>query len=592
MSKVPSLTFGALLKRYRLEAGLTQEELAERAALSTNAVSALERGARQVPRKETVALLADALKLSEQERAILEAAARRLRGSMTGPPASPLGLASTAAASAGALTPLVGRTHEVALLERHLSGAAPPALFFTGEPGIGKTRLLHEAALRADDQGWRVLQGGCHSRGGQEPYAPLPGVLERALSQLALAECRKALDGCAWLVRLLPELTELVPAPAWPLLPEQERRLLFAAVGRFLSNIAGPRGTLLVLDDLQWAGADAFDLLASLLQDMPGKPVRLVGAYRSTEVRAQDALHAFLADLAAAGRATQLELDPLSPQEAGELLNTLLEVEETDAAALAHQVLRRSSGVPFFLVSYARDAQTGSLDRSAAGVVPWDVAQSTRQRIAALPEAARELLGIAAVIGDVAPSKLLIALAAQPEKETLAALEAACQAGLLEEEGEDGYALTHNLIREVTLAELGAARRKLLHRRVAEILEQSPGDPPIERLAYHYTRAGEPEKAVVYLEQAADHAQAVYASAKAEGYYREVISQLESLARAPEAARIREKLGKLLSDSARYEEAIGVLERAAASYRAAGDQEALRRVSAEIAQVHTRRGTE
>lgn len=76
MSTHPSPGFGSLLRRYRRAAGLTQEELAERAGLGRATIDALERGTRQTPRKETIALLAEALALKESERVLLEATAR------------------------------------------------------------------------------------------------------------------------------------------------------------------------------------------------------------------------------------------------------------------------------------------------------------------------------------------------------------------------------------------------------------------------------------------------------------------------------------------------------------------------------------
>jgi len=79
MGSLPPTTFASLLRRYRQAAGLTQEELAERARLSIQAIGALERGDRQSPRKETIALLAEALALTEPERAAFEAAARQQR---------------------------------------------------------------------------------------------------------------------------------------------------------------------------------------------------------------------------------------------------------------------------------------------------------------------------------------------------------------------------------------------------------------------------------------------------------------------------------------------------------------------------------
>src|SRR5207245_7927422 len=91
---------------------------------------------------------------------------------------------------------------------------------------------------------------------------------ERYIQGQTPLRLRADLRGCAWLVRLLPELAEgpIEPLPGWTLAPEHERRLMFKAVQRFLANVAGPAGTLLVLDDLQWAGADALDLLATLVR--------------------------------------------------------------------------------------------------------------------------------------------------------------------------------------------------------------------------------------------------------------------------------------------------------------------------------------
>ena len=96
-------------------------------------------------------------------------------------------------------------------------------MVLAGEPGIGKTRLLREASSRGGTQGWSVLEGGCHRRSGQEPYAPLLTALARSLRSQSVAQLRRLLEGCAWLVRLLPELAEssLVPVPQWSCPPRR-----------------------------------------------------------------------------------------------------------------------------------------------------------------------------------------------------------------------------------------------------------------------------------------------------------------------------------------------------------------------------------
>src|ERR671939_1219290 len=115
--------FGAVLKRYRQAAGLTQEALAGQAGLSMRTISDLERGLKTRPHPDTVARLAAALRLAPAEQAALLAARQGTVPATTGP----------------ALPPFVGRSRELALLEQHLAGAGPPLLLLSGEPGIGKS---------------------------------------------------------------------------------------------------------------------------------------------------------------------------------------------------------------------------------------------------------------------------------------------------------------------------------------------------------------------------------------------------------------------------------------------------------------------
>lgn len=620
MTSVNPLTFASLLRRSRRAAGLTQFELATRAGIGVDTVSALERGVRQTPHTETVALLADALQLAPADRAFFEATARGhavthvpLGSDPTQQPPVILGAKRQA--------PLVGRAHELAVLERHLTRQAPPLLMLAGEPGIGKSRLLAEAARRAHDSGWTILAGGCHRKSGQEPYTPVLDALAEHLASLPQAQARVMLEGCGWLVRLLPELVETVrvPTPTWTLPPEQERRLMFNAVARYVANVSGPAGTLLLLDDLQWAGADALDLLASLLRtprDRSGHAVRVIGAYRDTEVRADDLLAVLLADLARERLSTHETLPPLTSAEAVDLFETLLsdgmsdhlETAEPQAirasipAARREEALRRAEGVPFYLVSsvqalLAETATGDGIDAAlapaapGAGRIPWSVAQSIRVRVAALSTPARALLGAAAVVGSALPTTLLVLVTAQPEAEILAALEEACARGLLVERGSH-YEFAHDLIRDVVLAALSAARRQALHRRVAEALEQLPAlerGRRVAELADHLLEAGEVVRALPYVLQAGDQAEAVYAHAEAEGHYRAAVELARDVDEPACEAEALEKLGKsvlLLG----HGDAATALERALRAYQALSDQNGELRALAALLDNQHRRG--
>jgi predicted ATPase/Tfp pilus assembly protein PilF/DNA-binding XRE family transcriptional regulator len=161
-------TFAALLRRYRVAAGLTQEELAERANLSVRGVSDLERGLRTVPRRETVHLLATALALSPDRRAELDAAIDRRRGpAMQGTilslPAEP--------------NPLIGREQEEARAIHLLRWEGVRLLTLTGPGGVGKTRLaLRVARSLAEDFADAVT------------FVPLAPIGEPALVPASLAQ--------------------------------------------------------------------------------------------------------------------------------------------------------------------------------------------------------------------------------------------------------------------------------------------------------------------------------------------------------------------------------------------------------------------
>src|SRR5215470_1335663 len=301
-------TCGQLLQRYRVLAGLTQEELAERAGYSGNYIGKLEQDQRELP-AAAADRLAAVLGLADQDRAALRAARERRQGSRELPARL-----------------LAGRDAEMAQIRQLLAGAGPPVLLLAGEPGMGKTRLLEEAASRAAGGGWGVARGGCLRR-AHDAYAPLSGALEDALARLPTGQRAEALRQAGRVDLLLPELAPPGgPGPAEGgaaagIQPEQQRRLLVSSAGRLVRAVAGPAGTLLILDDLHWAGPDAVDLLAALLAAAGSPPLRVIGAYRDSETSAR--LDEFAADLARASRVRVLPLGPLTDADAGRLLRQL-----------------------------------------------------------------------------------------------------------------------------------------------------------------------------------------------------------------------------------------------------------------------------
>lgn len=600
MEQSAPVSIGEVLRRYRMEAGLTQEALADRAGVSARAVRAIEGGTRQTPRKETLSLLAEALGLSPTERARLEAMAQQRRATLARVGAVP-------PLRVQERRPLVGREGELAALDAFLSSSAPPCLFLAGEPGIGKTRLLEEGLARASALDWTVIAGGCQRRSALEPYAPCADALAHFIAPRSPERLRRDLQGCGWLVRLLPELADLaaLPTPAWTMASDQERRLMFAAVARFLENVGGHSGTLLVLDDLQWAGADALDLIGFLVRGAGDYRVRVLGAYRDTEVTQGDPLLLLLGDLARVRSVVVAPLAALVPEAAERLLADALgegaAPDQGAPAALAgtvstdagitRQILARAGGVPYYILSCAQEAsQSGPSASPEALAVPWSVATSIQQRIALLAPPAEEVLTVAAIAEGALSRPVLLAVLAEQSvsrKVAIPAVEATVRARLLRETEEGAYRFVHDLIRETVAATLSGARRMTVHSQVAEVLERQPdADRNAAKIAWHFAQGNDLARALPYALRAADQAEAVYAYGEAEAHCRDAIAWARALGDQECEAEALEKLADALFRLARFNEVGECLAQAAAIYRALRLWDRLAWVTTLLARAH------
>lgn len=428
-------------------------------------------------------------------------------------------------------------------------------------------------------EGYTVLAGGGQRRSGLQPYAPLLDTLCRSLRSLSAAQLRASVAGCGWLARLLPELVELanVPLPAGTIPPEQERRLVFAAVARYLANIAGSAGMLLLLDDLRWASPDGLDLLASLIQRADGTGARVIGAYRDTEVGQDHPLARLLAEQALI---EQLFLAPLEEAAALALLGQLLprDLEGQEVHAVRRRIVERAGGVPFFLVSCVHGLSLGDQGES----VPWTVTQSIRQRVAALCPSAQEVLQAAAILGRVIRRSILVELVSLDEREVMLGLDEAGSAGLLLPEGRATYCFAHDVIREVIEATLDLGVCLLLHRKAAEALERLPERERSRRaaeLAWHFQEGDEPARVLRYAVLAGDQTELLFAHRKAERHYRQTLELARTGFDPLCEAEAAEKLGRVLNAGGHRSEARVVLADALQAYRILGDLEGEARVA-------------
>ena len=468
------------------------------------------------------------------------------------PPAARKSLATAASAAeievpaelaAAAAGPLVGREAEMAQLQRWYQ--APPSservMLLTGDPGIGKTRLLAETSVRAFASGAIVLAG----RAPEEtlvPYQPFLEALGHYVSRAPLEELRSvAREYGAELGRLIPELRRRVPELPQPDPgdPETDRYRLFEAVAGLLAEISSAVPVLIVLDDLQWADRPTLLLLRHLARSPHNTRVSIMGAYRDVD-QWSEGFDAALAGLRRERLMVQLDVGGLGEAETMELVR--LRVGGTASLELMQALYRETEGNPFFIEeivrhlsdSGVRSAEAGARDLERVGL-PDDIRDVISRRLERLAPGSIEWLRVAAVIGRDFDAALLERVLGFDEDRFLAALEDALDAGLVAEApGDPGrYSFAHALIRETLYEGMSSARRVRLHRRVGVALESGPAHPDesqIGALALHFTRAAEPEdaeRAIRYGLQAGEQATVMLANEEAAAHYARALEVLD-----------------------------------------------------------------
>ena len=425
--------------------------------------------------------------------------------------------------SSRTLSPLVGRAAELDRLSAELDVVrqGPGRLVaVTGEPGIGKTRMVQEFLPICRAQGCVTFGAAAqpytrvtgqrtgldiiHSYFGLERADAPPAVRQKigAAMRALDAELAPHVPGVLWQLGSLED-----GDPFWRLDAATRRQRAFEANFQLIAAEARRQPFVLVIENLQWVDFDAEDSLKLLAKGLTPFTLVLV-TYRPEY---DDSW------LRRAG-GTRVHLDPLGPGIAADLLDALLGLAP-ELTPVKRVLAERTGGNPFFLEESVRDLVQGGvlsgergryrLDRPVTGIhVPSTVRSVLEARIDRLATEDKRVLHCAAVIGEQVPSGLLEAVTELPGEETRAALRRLRDAEFLEEQAlfpEPAYAFRHSLTHDVAYGSLLHERRRALHAKVLAALERLHQDAPdevIEALAHHAALAEQWEQVVRYARQA------------------------------------------------------------------------------------------
>ena len=483
-------------------------------------------------------------------------------------------------------TPLVGREDVLEKLARGLAMARSGqggAWLLSGEPGIGKSRLLQEFV--AGLEGRATPLGVCgHEAERGLPYGPLVEALwpyMRTLAQLPNLEPPQRAE----LARLLPELrsagsatspsvADRSPMEPTPPAPGQEQVRLFQALVAAMLGLATRNPPLvLCLDDLHWADAATLTWLSYFVRQIKHAAVMILGAYRPEE---SSPLTPLRTELRRQGVGHEVLLGGLTLQQVLSLV-THLGGRGRVAERLSEQLHQQTGGNPFFLLETLRDMfEAGSLRQaeggelaalrlpqqeaggtsastpgSAEGYAPLSderlpltdsVQQAIRERLGRLDSGPRQVLEAGAVLGYRFTLELLQATSGRQEEEVVDGIDVLLARQLLSEQ-EQSYFFNHEIIRALAYRDLSSGRRRLLHRRAGEALQRlRPTD--VGTLAWHYEQGeGGTDRAIGHLLQAGDRARGIYAYEEASQYYQRALVLLKERGETERAARVYMTLG-------------------------------------------------
>jgi tetratricopeptide (TPR) repeat protein len=421
---------------------------------------------------------------------------------------------------------LVGRGAELAAFDRALDAlerGRAVAVLLSGEPGIGKSRLLAELGARADARGMLVLDGSASEFEQDLPFWLFVDALDEYLLAVEPARLHGLDDeDRAELAHILPSWTP--PAADVPGREDQRYRT-HRAVRRVLEVLAAPAPVVLLLDDLHWADSGSVELLCALLRRPPVAPVLVGLALRPRQ--AAERLTGGLDRARAAGLVTSLQLCGLDLADARRLVGPDVD------AHLVSELHAESGGNPLYLRELARSGRaTRTVAAAPDNGLPAAVARGVADELTFLSAQSRRVLAAAAVVGDPFPLEMAAAATALPEAVVAAALDDLRRRDLVRPaDAPRRFRFRHPLLRRAVYDAAPRAWRVGAHERCAEALA-ARGTPPAGRAHHVIQAASKGDLGAVALLRTAGDAVVGRAPAEAARWYQAAIDLLPDAAQA------------------------------------------------------------
>ena len=413
------------------------------------------------------------------------------------------------------IAPLIGREAELAVLhgvfERAKAGHGQ-LVAVSGEPGIGKSRLVNSFRHQLDPGSCHVFSFQCSSYHRSSPWYPVIRHIDDVLGSgyeargaTKLQRLEALIDDIsdkrsASVVPLLAPLLGISTEGHYPpleLTPQQQKHRTFLTLLELLRSHCEQQPVILICEDIHWIDHTSFQLLELLRENIPNWRIMLIATFRS-EFRSLS------------GADEWINLTRLSPSQVASMVE-VIDTERKLPTTVIGQIITKTDGVPLFIEEVTTTVLTGGQAAKGAPArgMPWSpevpdtLHDSLMARLDQLAPA-KTVAQIAAAIGREFSFDLLEAAAPLPREEVHTAVDSLQKAGLLlrrEFSAIETYTFKHALVQETAYASMLRSERLPLHRRIAETLatkfvDVAEGAPEV--VAYHYAQAREITAAINY----------------------------------------------------------------------------------------------